>query len=198
MVIWESPIPMTLSFGDTHSVWVLAAMIFMLRVCDVSLGTLRTISVVNGRLRLSVALGFFEILLWVTAISQVILRVREHPALVVAYAGGFATGNAVGILLERRLALGSCVLRLISREGEAIASTLASFGRVVGMFQSELGGERARLVFATLTRRELPKAVAKAREIDPNLFYVVERFSEASHLAPLPAATGWRAVLKKK
>ena len=189
---------MILSFGDTDSVGVLAATIFVLRICDVSLGTLRTISVVNGRLRLSVALGFFEILLWVTAISQVILRVTEHPVLVIAYAGGFATGNAVGILLERRLALGTCVVRLISKQGEAVASILASFGKVVGVFQSELGGEQARLVFATLTRRELPKAVAKAREIDPALFYVVERFSEASHLTPLPAATGWRAVLKKK
>jgi uncharacterized protein YebE (UPF0316 family) len=189
---------MLFHFDSSHSVWALAAAIFLLRVCDVSLGTLRTISVVNGRLRLSVALGFFEILLWVTAISQVILRVREHPALVLAYAGGFATGNAVGILLERRLALGSCVVRLISKQGEAIASALTSFGQVVGVFQSELGGEQARLVFATLSRRDLPKAVAKAREIDPHLFYVVERFSEASHFTPLPAATGWRAILKKK
>ena len=83
--------------------WALAGTIFLLRIIDVSLGTMRTITVVNGRLRLSVALGFFEVLVWVTAVSQVILRLRDHPILVLAYAAGFAAGNAVGILLERKL-----------------------------------------------------------------------------------------------
>ena len=111
-------------------VWALAACIFLLRVADVSLGTVRTIVVVHGRIRLSVLLGFVEVLVWITAVSQVILRLRESPVLVVAYAAGFATGNAVGILLERRLALGHCVVRMISREGEAVARVLVSFGRV--------------------------------------------------------------------
>ncbi len=81
---------------------------------DVSLGTLRTISVVHGRTRVSVVLGFFEVLVWVTAVSQVITRLDESPWLAVAYAGGFAAGNAVGIALEKRLKLGSVVVRIIT------------------------------------------------------------------------------------
>jgi uncharacterized protein YebE (UPF0316 family) len=180
------------------SVWALAGLIFLLRIADVSLGTMRTISVVNGRLRLSVLLGFFEILLWVTAISQVILRIREHPALIVAYAGGFATGNAIGITLEKKLALGRSVIRVISVKGVEIAHALVEYGQVLGVFRSELKGTPTSLVFATLARKNLLQAIAKAREIDPSLVYVVERFSETSHLSPLPGATGWRAVLKKK
>jgi uncharacterized protein YebE (UPF0316 family) len=180
------------------SVWALAAIIFCLRVGDVSLGTMRTISVVNGRLRLSVLLGFCEILLWVTAISQVILRIREHPLLVVAYAGGFATGNAIGITLEKKLALGRSVIRVISEKGEDIVHVLDEYGHVLGLFRSELDGSRTSLVFATLARKNLLRAVARARQVDPDLVYVVERFSETSHLAPLPSATGWRGVMKRK
>lgn len=183
---------------DNLPVWSLAALIFCLRICDVSLGTLRTISVVNGRLRLSVLFGFFEILLWVTAISQVILRIREHPALVIAYAGGFAAGNALGITIEKKLALGRAVLRVISAKGTAVADVLREFGEVLGVFHSELNGDGSRLVFATMARRKVPLAVRRARELDPHLFYVVERFSETSHLTPLPSPTGWRAVLKRK
>ena len=183
---------------ETLSVWQLAALICGLRICDVSLGTLRTISVVNGRLRLSVFLGFFEILIWVTAISQLILRVREHPALMVAYAAGFAAGNALGITLEKKLALGRAVIRVTSEKGDAIAEALTEFGEVLAVFDSQMNGHRTRLVFATLKRRNLPRAVAKARRIDSNLFYVVERFSETSHLSPLPSPTGWRAILKRK
>jgi uncharacterized protein YebE (UPF0316 family) len=191
-------VSLDLLLGAEVSVWRLAGFIFFLRICDVSIGTLRTISVVNGRLRLSVVLGFFEILLWVTAISQVILRVREHPALMLAYAGGFAVGNAMGITLERKLALGRSVIRVISERGDAIADVLARFGHVLGVFESERSGIRTRLVFATLARRDLPRAVVEARTVDPGLFYVVERFSETSYLSPLPSATGWRAVLKRK
>jgi uncharacterized protein YebE (UPF0316 family) len=179
--------------------WALAGIIFVLRIIDVSLGTMRTITVVNGRLRLSVALGFFEVLVWVTAVSQVILRLRDHPILVLAYAAGFAAGNGVGILLERKLAFGQCVVRMISKKGKAITEVLSSLGQVVGVFQSEVNGSPSRLVFAILARRNLPEAVQRARNLDPELFYVVDRFSETSHInTPLPHVSGWRAVLKKK
>jgi uncharacterized protein YebE (UPF0316 family) len=179
-------------------VWALAGLIFAARVVDVSLGTMRTIMVVNGRLRLSVVLGFLEVLVWLMAVSQVILRLHEHPVLVLAYATGFATGNAVGILLERRIAFGQCVVRMISTEGQAIARALDSLGKVLGVFHSEVNGSPSQLVFATLARRNLPEAVRKAKRIDPEIFYVVDRFAETSHLTPLPHPSGWRTVLKKK
>jgi uncharacterized protein YebE (UPF0316 family) len=184
--------------GGGLPVWGLAGIIFTLRIVDVSLGTMRTIMVVNGRLRLSVVLGFFEVLFWMTSVSQVILKVREHPVLVIAYAAGFAAGNAVGILLERKLAFGQCVVRMISREGQAVSGILSSLGRVLGVFQSEINGSPSRLVFATLARRDLPEAVRRARDIDPELFHVVDRFSETHQYTPLPHPSGWRAVLKKK
>lgn len=179
-------------------VWGVALLIFSLRIVDVTLGTMRTISVVNGRVRLSVVLGFFEILTWLTAVSQAILRVREDPVLMVAYAAGFAAGNAIGITLERRLALGQCVVRFISREGHAVAEVLRAHGTVLGAFESDSPEEPDTLVFATLARRDLGPVVSAARAIDPGVFYVVERFSETSHLSPLPHATGWRAVFKMK
>ena len=179
-------------------VWVLGVLIFLLRIGDVSLGTMRTIVVVNGRVALSVALGFAEVLIWVTAISQVILRLRDSPALVLAYATGFAAGTAVGIFLERRLALGQCVVRVISKRCEDVAQVLSSIGRVRGMFHSEIDGASERLVFATLERSQLPEAVRRLKAVDPDLFYVVDRFSEANGRTPLPRATGWRAALKMK
>ena len=184
--------------GLETPVWALAGIIFLLRVLDVSLGTMRTITVVNGRLRLSVVLGFFEVLIWLTAVSQVILRLRDHPVLVIAYATGFAAGNAVGIVLERNLAFGNCLVRMISTKGDPVASIFSSLGRVLGVFQSEVNGAASKLVFATIARRDLREAVRRAREVDPQACYIVDRFSEANHLTPLPHVSGWRAVLKKK
>ena len=184
---------------DTAPAWALALTIFGLRIVDVSLGTLRTITVVHGRVRVSVLIGFFEVLVWVTAVSQVIAHVDESPLLAVAYAGGFATGNAVGIALERRLALGTVVVRMITSAGaEAMASLLRGMGRVVTTFDGQGRDGVRTLLFTTCPRRDLPRVIDAAAALDPQLFYTVDRFSQATSLGPLPGPSGWRAVFKKK
>jgi uncharacterized protein YebE (UPF0316 family) len=179
------------------SPWTVAVLIFLLRMCDVSIGTMRTISVVDGRTRLAVVLGFVEVLIWVTALSEVIARVHENYFLAFAFAGGFAAGNAVGIAAEKRLAFGSCVVRLISSgRGDAVADAVRPMGRMVTTFLSS--GSDRKLVYVICSRRDLPGLLGAARQADPDLFYAVERFPQTSDVTPLFQPTGWRAVLKKK
>ncbi|MCA9319888.1 MAG: DUF2179 domain-containing protein, partial [Planctomycetes bacterium] len=82
---------------------LLALVIFLARIGDVSIGTLRTILVFRGRSIPAAVLGFFEVLIWITAAGQVI-RNLDAWYLTIAYAGGFAMGNIVGIWLESKLA----------------------------------------------------------------------------------------------
>jgi len=186
-------------FVQTWPAWGLALLIFGLRIVDVSLGTLRTISVVEGRLRLSVALGFFEVLIWITAVSQVIGGIKNNPLLLVAYAAGFAAGNAMGITLERRLAMGTSVVRIISMElGPEVAERLRALGQLVTTFVGEGSRGPRTLIYATCPRREVHRLIDAARAVDPRLFYVVERVSESSSLGALPHGSGWRSPFKKK
>lgn len=120
---------------ESIPIWILTLLIFALRVGDVTLGTIRTLSIVRGYIGFSMALGFVEVSLWVVAISQVLGRLDESWMLVIAYAGGFAAGNAVGILIERRIALGTAVVRIISEQcGDEIAQALRADGRTVTTF----------------------------------------------------------------
>ncbi len=184
---------------DSAPIWALALVIFLLRIIDVSLGTLRTITVVHGRVPVSVLIGFFEVLIWVFAVSQVIAHLDRSAFLLMAYAAGFASGNAVGISLERRLALGTVVVRMITGgPGQDIAARLRLLGYDVTTFSGQ-GGDGARtLLFTACPRRELRQVVDLAGQLDDRLFYTVDRFSQATYLGPLPHPTGWRAVLKKK
>ena len=187
-----------MAFLDEFPVWGLALFIYCLRICDVSLGTIRTISVVNGRVKFAVFLGFFEILVWVVAITSVIVRINQHPVLPFAYAAGFATGNACGIWLERKLALGQCAVRMISSQGAAVAQAVQQIGKVVATFRDHSSETERTLVFLVLPRRALREMLDRARAVDPELFWIVERFAETSRLEPLPHATGWRSVFKMK
>ncbi|NIM49485.1 MAG: DUF2179 domain-containing protein [Gemmatimonadales bacterium] len=164
-----------------------------------SLGTLRTLTVVQGRIAISVVIGFLEILIWVTAISQVVTRITESPILPLAYAAGFAGGNACGIVLERRLGIGLCVIRMIVSEGaEGIAQRIRTMGHVVTTFEGRGRDGPRTLMFTTCQRRRVPALAAAVAAIDPNVFYTVDRFSHTGYAMPLPHATGWRAVFKKK
>jgi len=184
---------------DALPVWAAAAGVFLLRITDVSLGTFRTVSVVQGRVGLSVLIGFFEVLIWVLVVSQVIVGVRDNPVLLVAYAAGFSAGNAVGITLERNLAAGSCVLRMIaSNGGEKIADALRAAGYLITTFDGKGRDGVRTMLFTSCPRRELPNVLRLVGQLDPRVFYTVERFSRTGYLVPLPDPTGWRAVFKKK
>lgn len=173
--------------------------IFAMRVVDVTLGTVRTIAVVHGRTRLAVVLGFIEICVWLTAVSEAVVRVSETPLLIVAFAGGFATGNAVGIIVERRLALGSCVVRMISsRKGLDVAAAISGIGTMVTTFaRTSDAGDRS-LVYTLCPRRMLSNLLTAANGADPEVYYAVERFAETGFLTPMVQPTGWRATFKKK
>lgn len=188
-----------MEFLNALPVWALALGIFCLRVIDVSMGTVRTILVVQGRVRLAVMISFFEVLIWVTAVSQVVARVHESPVLLLAFASGFATGNALGIALDRRLAIGTCLVRMIAsqRAGE-VAEVLRSKGYTPTIFDGTCCDEARSLLLFTCPRRDLPEAVAIVKDIDPRLFYTVDWFSRTVQVGPLPHPTGWRSVFKKK
>jgi uncharacterized protein YebE (UPF0316 family) len=194
MMEWVASIP----------VWLLCIVIFFLRICDVTLGTVRTVSIVKGYLTLAAALGFFEVLIWILAVSQVIWRIKESFFLALAFAGGFAAGNAVGILVERRLAMGTAVVRIISMaHGPEIARAIREDGHEVSEFGGEGADGAVTLVYAVAPRRQTRQMLQRARSIDPSVLYVSEpaheSFQGASlRLRPVPHATGWRAVFKKK
>jgi uncharacterized protein YebE (UPF0316 family) len=194
MIEWIASIP----------VWLLCVLIFVLRICDVTLGTVRTVAIVKGYVTMAVALGFFEVLIWITAVSQVISRIHESFFLALAFAGGFAAGNAVGILVERRLAMGTAVVRILSNtHGVEIADAVRGDGHDVTVFPGEGADGPITLVYAVAPRRRSRQILDRARAIDPELLYVSEPAHEsfrgaAPRLRPIPHATGWRAVFKKK
>lgn len=185
-------------------IWLLCLLIFGLRICDVTLGTVRTVSIVKGYLSVAVVLGFFEVMIWILAVSQVIVRINESFFLALAFAGGFAAGNAVGILVERRLAMGTSVVRILSAtRGRAIAEAIRQAGNEVSVFEGDGAEGPITLVYAVAPRRRTQEMLRRARSIDPELLYVSEPAHESFRgasvrLRPVPHATGWRAVFKKK
>jgi len=175
--------------------------IFVARICDVSIGTIRTIVTVQGRTVVAFILAIFEITLWILVASTVITQIREKPVLVIFYALGYATGNVVGILVERKLAFGSIILRVITRvAGKSLSDRLRRMGQPVTIFAGEGMEGPVNELYVVCRRRDLKWLLPVIKDEDSNAFYVVEQARDISKiLKPMYApATGWRAVMKKK
>ncbi len=141
-------------------------LIFVLRMLDVSMGTVRTIFMVQGRKLASTVIGFFEVLIFIFAISQVVGNLKS-PVLMIAYAGGFAAGTLAGLVLEEKLAFGQSQLRILSRgEGKKIAQALwdSDFGATI--IHGEGRGGDVDLVFSVVPRYSIPEIVKLASEQD--------------------------------
>ncbi|MBN1961172.1 MAG: hypothetical protein JW841_09510 [Deltaproteobacteria bacterium] len=190
-----------MDFITNLPIWALVIFIFVMRIIDVSLGTVRTLAIVNGRIKLAVFLGFIEVLIWISVVSQVIIRIHEHIVVALAFAGGFATGNAVGILFEKKLALGNAVVRIISAgSGEAIVKAIREAGQTATTFAGQGRDGPVTLIYIRCSRRKISEFITLARKLDPQSFCAVERADSwiSTGRSAVVNPTGWRAFWKKK
>ena len=181
--------------------WAYGAFIFAARVADVSLGTLRTIAIVHGRTLMAFWLGFIESAIWLVVVSGIVQSVHEQPALGVIYALGFATGNLVGIKVEKFIAIGHLILRAISRSNsEEIAQEVRKRGYRVTSFTGEGKSGPVTELYIVCRRRELKKLLKVILSFDAEAFYVTEQAGAVSNVCRpiMQPVTGWRSVFKKK
>ncbi len=178
----------------------LAVLIFFARIADVTLGTLRTILVVRGKVLLSSVLGFIEVAIWIVVIGRVVQNL-DNPWNMLGWAAGFAAGNAVGILVEQRLAMGKMVLRIITRrQSETVAAALRGAGFGVTVFDGRGLSGPVKLLYLVLDRSKLPGIKQLVQETDPEAVLITEDVREfQDQLRPTNVPrTGIRSVFKKK
>ena len=183
------------------NIWLIGILILCVRIIDVSIGTLRTISIIQGRTKMAFFLGFIEISMWLAVLSAVLPKVVETPILAIFYAFGFSTGNVVGILIEKKLAMGYTNFRVISTQnGRQIADQIREKGYTATIFEGEGKDGKVLEVYVVCERKALPELFNIVKKIEPNAFFITEQVGNVSKmLRPMMVpATGWRAIHKKK
>ena len=183
------------------SIILTGVFVFFARMCDVSLGTVRTIMIVQGRTSIAFVLALFEITIWLLVVNTVLSQINEQPILIAFYSFGYATGNVVGILVERRLAFGIVTLKLLTRSaGHEMAEFLRAKGLPVTVYLGEgMQGPISEL-YLVCNRRKLRWILPEVKKIDPKVFYILEPARDMSHVfKPLNTpVSGWRGWFNKK
>jgi uncharacterized protein YebE (UPF0316 family) len=149
-------------------------MIFCARICDVTMGTIRVIFISKGIRYLAPVIGFFEVIIWLLAIGQVMNNLTNAVSYI-AYGAGFATGTFIGMYIEEKISLGLASVRIITKEDPMeLMQYLRSHNYGVTSVDGEGATGKVKMVFTIIRRQDLTHVVGIIKEFHPNAFYSVE------------------------
>ena len=165
---------MMFEFLFSPAAWLNAALIFGLRITDMSIDTLRVLFVVRGQKTVAWILGFFQSAIFVIAITRVLADLG-NPLVLFGYAAGFATGNVLGIMIEERLAVGHIQLQIVSqRRGVAVAKALRRSGYGVTEISARGRDGTVKLLTASVLRKDAARARQTVHRVDEDAFITSE------------------------
>lgn len=163
--------------------WVLIpVLIFIARIVDVSIGTLRIIFVARGYKYVAPVLGFFEVMVWLLAIQQIMLNL-SNIACYIAYAGGFAMGTLAGLILEERISLGHVIFRIVTTKSSTkLAKTLDKSGFVETSANAYAKHGKVKVIFTISKRKDANKVCEMIALYNPKAFYTIEDVRYAKYI----------------
>ncbi|MFA3781432.1 DUF2179 domain-containing protein [Melioribacteraceae bacterium 4301-Me] len=151
-----------------------AILIMFMRICDVTIGTFRTLLVVQGKKYAAGLAGFFEVLIWIFAMRYIVQHM-DNVLNLIGYAAGFATGNVFGITLEQYFAFGYVQVNIISKHyTDKIADMLRKSRYGVTILPGEGSSGGVSILIIIIRRRDLKEVMKNVEEIDPKAFITVQ------------------------
>lgn len=177
---------------DIFAYVILPLLIFLARIIDVSINTIRIIYVLGGRRLTATLLGFVESFVWLMAIRQIFQHL-DNWASYIAYPAGFAMGIFVGMMIEERIAYGKVIIRIITRkEIDELKEYLTKQNHRFTILKALGPDGDESVIFTVLERERLEELTTKLKEILPSAFYTVEKVNRASESgAVVQESTRW-------
>jgi uncharacterized protein YebE (UPF0316 family) len=167
--------------GSLFTYLILPFLIFFARICDQTIGTLRIVMVAKGQKIVAPILGFFEVLIWLLAISRIFQNL-DNWVCYLAYGLGFAAGNYIGMRLEEKLAMGFVKIQVITRKpADILIEMLKSSGYGITQHDAIGGNEPVTIIYTLIKRIELQKVVDIIKAYNPTSFYSVEDVKSVSY-----------------
>lgn len=161
--------------SDIFTWVVLPSLIFLSRICDVTIGTLRIIFVSRGQKYVAPLLGFFEVLIWLIAMGQ-IMQNLDNVMCYIAYAGGFAMGNFIGIMIEEKIAIGILSIRMFVplHYVDELKKKFVKEGFGITSINGKGANGEIAIIFSIFKRKDLFKIQEMIHSLDSKIFYSIE------------------------
>lgn len=166
-----------------------ACAVFLLRILDVSIGTIRLLYTVRGQRYIASSLAFVEGMIWVAAVA-IVFSALDNPINMVAFAGGFATGTFCGMTLERWIGAGHVLIRVMtSTPRKELLGELREHGFGLTAIHGEGMNGSVKVLLLVARRRRSKKAMELIKAMDPDAFVSIDPVSPVTGGYYVPRAT---------
>jgi uncharacterized protein YebE (UPF0316 family) len=149
--------------------------IFAAKMVEVSLSTVRNVLINRGEKIRGAAIGFFEVLIWIIVVSNVLGSLTKDPFKVVVYCLAFSVGNYLGVIIENKLAIGTASIQAVVGEDakEDLCALLRERGFGVTLIQGQGMEGTVDVLLIFLKRRCVPEAIGLIRQRQPHALVTV-------------------------
>lgn len=163
---------------------ILPVLIFLARIVDVSMDTIRLIFIARGFKKIAPVIGFFQVLVWIITITRIMANL-DNWTCYIAYAAGFAAGNFTGMILEEKLALGVEMIRVITqRKADNLIDALRKNGFPVTTVNATGSFGDVSVLYIIISRKYINQVLELIRQYNPRAFYTVEDIRFVSKTLP--------------
>jgi uncharacterized protein YebE (UPF0316 family) len=153
---------------------VLPLLIFAARILDVSLGTVRIVFVSRGLKYLAPLVGFFEVIIWLLAI-RVIIQNLNNVACYIAYGAGFAMGTFIGLQIEKKIAIGNSLIRVITKkDATELIEHLKEKDYGVTSIDAQGVKGKVHVIYIIIRRHDIENVAGIIKKFNPQAFYTIE------------------------
>ncbi len=160
--------------SEIFALVVLPILIFLSRIADQTIGTLRLIFLSKGFRYIAPTLGFFEVIIWLLAVTQIIKHI-DNVVSYIAYGAGFATGNFIGMWLEEKLSIGKVIIRIVPKTStENLVAYMKSKNYGVTLVDASGSMGKVKIIFSIINRKDLRDILPAINQYNPHAFYSIE------------------------
>lgn len=154
---------------------VLYILIFLSKVTENTLSTLRLIFVANGKKIIGAILNFIIALVWIFVTGAVIVNITEDYYKIIFFALGSLVGSYIGSLIEEKVALGNNMLFTIvdKKVANIINKTLTNEGNTITILRGNKYDNKI-IMMIMVKRKQRSKVVNYIRKLDKESIIISE------------------------
>ena len=162
--------------GDTMQI-VIYFTIFISKVIENSLATLRLIVVANGKKLLGAFLQFAIALVWVIVTGMVVVNLTKDPLKIIFFALGSFVGSYCGSLIEEKLAMGDSMLIGITKKDneDILTSAIRDLGFAVTVLEGNGFKQTSSVLMIFVPRKKRNTVTRMIKNIDHKSMIVTEK-----------------------
>lgn len=149
--------------------------IFLARIVDVSLGTIRTVFFVKGKTIEPFIIAFFEVLIWYLVAKEALNTSEKAIIIAISYAAGYATGTYIGTKLSNKLIKGVVAIQIITNKNASkLIKILRDKNYAVSVIELKhtLEGKSKEMLYVGVNNNRIKEITNIVKKYDNSAFLV--------------------------